>query len=36
MKPYKDAEGHVYDFGYGMNWSGVINDSRTTKYKKLK
>ncbi len=32
MKPYKDAEGHLYDFGFGMNWNGVINDSRTAKY----
>jgi beta-glucosidase len=32
MKCYKDADGHVYDFGFGMNWNGVINDARTTKY----
>jgi len=36
MQPYKDSEGHVYDFGYGMNWKGVISDSRTIKYKKKK
>ncbi len=29
---YKDAEGHVYDFGFGMNWKGVIHDTRTAKY----
>src|SRR5678816_1430427 len=34
MQPYKDSEGHVYDFAYGLNWKGVINDARTTKYKK--
>ncbi|MES1214042.1 MAG: glycoside hydrolase family 3 N-terminal domain-containing protein [Bacteroidota bacterium] len=34
MKPYKDSEGHVYDFGYGLNWKSVINDARTAKYKK--
>jgi beta-glucosidase len=32
MECYKDSEGHVYDFGFGMNWKGVINDSRTKKY----
>ncbi len=38
MKPYKDAQGHVYDFGYGLNWKGVIRDARTIKYavKKIK
>jgi len=34
MKPYKDNEGHSYDFAYGLNWKGVINDARTAKYKK--
>jgi beta-glucosidase len=33
MKCYKDEEGHVYDFGYGLNWKGVIKDARTAKYK---
>jgi beta-glucosidase len=32
MKCFRDTEGHIYDFGFGMNWSGVINDGRTTKY----
>ena len=32
MTPYKDAQGHVYDFGYGLNWKGVIHDARTLKY----
>jgi beta-glucosidase len=31
---YKDAEGHVYDFGFGMNWKGVIKDGRVMKFKK--
>lgn len=26
MKTYVDTAGHVYDFGYGMNWSGVISN----------
>jgi beta-glucosidase len=34
MKCYTDAEGHVYDFGYGLNWKGVIKDARTAKYSK--
>lgn len=32
MKPYQDSEGNVYDFAYGLNWSGVITDDRTKKY----
>ena len=32
MKCYKDADGNVYDYAYGLNWSGVINDWRTEKY----
>jgi beta-glucosidase len=34
METHKDSEGHNYDFGYGMNWSGVIKDARTQKYHK--
>ncbi|QHV99916.1 glycoside hydrolase family 3 protein [Spirosoma endbachense] len=34
MKSYIDSEGNVYDFGYGLNWKGVIQDARTAKYKK--
>lgn len=33
MIPYKDADGHIYDFAFGLNWSGVIKDARTDKYK---
>ncbi|WP_439694892.1 glycoside hydrolase family 3 protein [Mucilaginibacter sp. AW1-7] len=33
MKCYTDDQGHVYDFGYGLNWKGVISDARTAKYK---
>ena len=29
---YTDVDGHTYDFGFGMNWKGVINDARTAKY----
>ncbi|MGK2861978.1 MAG: glycoside hydrolase family 3 N-terminal domain-containing protein [Chitinophagaceae bacterium] len=34
MNCYKDSEGNIYDFGYGLNWNGVINDERTLKYKR--
>lgn len=34
MTSYRDSEGHLYDFGFGLNWKGVIQDARTTKYKK--
>ena len=32
MECYKDSAGNVYDFGFGLNWSGVISDDRTEKY----
>ena len=32
MVPYKDAQGNIYDFGFGLNWKGVIKDARTQKY----
>ena len=34
MIPYLDACGNKYDFAFGMNWNGVINDVRTQKYRK--
>lgn len=33
MIPYTDIDGHTYDFAYGMDWNGVINDERVQKYK---
>ena len=33
MECHVDSEGNTYDFTYGLNWSGVINDDRTAKYK---
>ncbi|HEY4323747.1 MAG TPA: glycoside hydrolase family 3 N-terminal domain-containing protein [Mucilaginibacter sp.] len=32
MLCYTDADGHTYDFGFGMNWKGAIHDARTDKY----
>ena len=29
---YVDADGNTYDFAYGLNWSGVINDERVATY----
>jgi len=34
MKCYTDADGNTYDFAFGMNWQGVINEARVTKYRK--
>jgi beta-glucosidase len=33
MKCYTDADGNTYDFAFGLNWGGVINDSRVKNYK---
>ncbi|MGD9929401.1 MAG: glycoside hydrolase family 3 N-terminal domain-containing protein [Mangrovibacterium sp.] len=33
MNCYKDSEGNVYDFAFGLNWGGVIQDERVAKYK---
>ena len=34
MLCHMDTEGNIYDFGFGMNWAGVISDERTEKYKR--
>lgn len=33
MKCYVDADGNTYDFAFGLNWAGVINDNRVEKYR---
>ena len=33
MKPYTDQEGHTYDFAFGLNWKGKIEDERVKTYK---
>ncbi len=33
MECYVDSEGNTYDFCFGLNWSGVIDDERTKTYK---
>lgn len=32
MDCYVDADGNAYDFAYGLNWSGRIDDERVQKY----
>ena len=32
MECYTDAAGNTYDFAFGLNWSGKIDDDRTAKY----
>jgi beta-glucosidase len=32
MKCHTDSEGNKYDFGFGLNWKGVISDPRTARY----
>ena len=34
MNCYVDSEGNTYDFAFGLNWQGVIDDARVEKYKK--
>jgi beta-glucosidase len=33
MTAYRDSEGNTYDFAFGLNWSGVIEDDRVKKYR---
>lgn len=32
MEPHMDFDGNRYDFGFGLNWNGVIRDQRTERY----
>jgi beta-glucosidase len=32
MECHVDSEGHTYDLGFGLGWSGVIDDARTARY----
>ena len=34
MRCHVDSEGNAYDFGFGLNWSGRIEDERVRKYVK--
>ena len=33
MKPLVDADGNAWDFAYGLNWAGVIDDARVAAYR---
>lgn len=33
MNCFVDSDGNKYDFGFGLNWKGLINDQRVAKYK---
>jgi len=33
LRPLADADGNIWDFAYGLDWSGAINDARTVKYR---
>ena len=32
LECYKDGDGNIYDFAFGLNWSGVIKDWRVERY----
>lgn len=34
LRPYRDSCGNLFDFGFGLNWSGPIRDARTAPYLK--
>lgn len=33
MPCYRDSEGNAYDFGFGLNWKGLIKNARVRKYR---
>lgn len=33
MEPHQDSEGNFYDFAFGLNWNGVIENERVAAYK---
>ena len=33
MECHVDTDGNIYDFAFGLNWKGVINDWRVKRYK---
>ncbi len=36
IRPYRDSAGNLYGFGFGLNWSGRIDDRRAQKYTQKK
>ena len=35
LECHVDAAGNAYDFGFGLNWSGIIDDERVATYAKV-
>ena len=33
MPCHRDSEGNRYDFGFGLNWQGIIKDARTKAFR---
>lgn len=33
MECYQDSDGNIYDFAFGLNWSGTIDDERVKRYR---
>ena len=33
MECYVDSDGNAYDFAFGLDWNGIINDERVKRYK---
>ena len=33
MRPHVDTSGNAYDFGFGLDWAGVIDDQRTRRFR---
>ena len=33
MRALQDADGHTWDFAFGLNWEGIIHDARVERYK---
>jgi beta-glucosidase len=33
MECYIDSDGNAYDFAFGLDWSGIINDERVSRYR---
>ncbi|MDR0910296.1 MAG: glycoside hydrolase family 3 C-terminal domain-containing protein [Spirochaetaceae bacterium] len=33
MEAYKDSTGNTWDFAYGLNWQGIIQDERVRRYR---
>ena len=32
MRTHRDADGNNWEFAFGLNWSGIIRDTRVERY----